>query len=221
MTTSATTRSRRQKNVDKGAEGLDCVHEMNTINHYVGMFPDRHRRPVEKPLAKFFFGFFAVVMIAFAMTGCQKARSRRPGRWLCRRCSVDDRRPVRAGPPRQPRRHYEGKPAPSSRNRTRSRSGGDNVTLYSNARIVGLIAVMGVVVAGVAKIRHSSCCWPWFRPCCRFSLSSPTPAGCGSSATTCIRGAPLRSSLSCRPCLAKARLRSSRPSLTRTGVMAC
>ena len=22
-----------QKNVDKGAEGLDCVHEMNTINH--------------------------------------------------------------------------------------------------------------------------------------------------------------------------------------------
>ena len=27
------------KNVDKGAEGLDCVHEMNTINHYVGMFP--------------------------------------------------------------------------------------------------------------------------------------------------------------------------------------
>ena len=24
-----------KKNVDKGAEGLDCVHEMNTINHYV------------------------------------------------------------------------------------------------------------------------------------------------------------------------------------------
>ncbi|MBK9018456.1 MAG: hypothetical protein IPL72_00005 [Sulfuritalea sp.] len=26
----------KQKNVNKDAEGLDCVHEMNTINHYVG-----------------------------------------------------------------------------------------------------------------------------------------------------------------------------------------
>jgi hypothetical protein len=32
------------KDVNKGAQGLDCVHEMNTINHYVGMFPHRHRR---------------------------------------------------------------------------------------------------------------------------------------------------------------------------------
>jgi hypothetical protein len=33
-----------EKNVNKGAEGLDCVHEMNTINHYVGMFPIAYRR---------------------------------------------------------------------------------------------------------------------------------------------------------------------------------
>ena len=57
-----------EKNVDKGAQGLDCVHEMNTINHYVGMFPIATGAPVEKPLAKFFFGLFAVMMIAFAMT---------------------------------------------------------------------------------------------------------------------------------------------------------
>jgi hypothetical protein len=56
-----------KKNVDKGAEGLDCVHEMNTINHYVGMFPIATGAPVEKPLAKFFFGFFAVMMLAFMM----------------------------------------------------------------------------------------------------------------------------------------------------------
>jgi hypothetical protein len=56
-----------QKDVDKGAQGLDCVHEMNTINHYVGMFPIATGAPVEKPLAKFFFGFFAVMMLAFML----------------------------------------------------------------------------------------------------------------------------------------------------------
>ncbi|MDX9707422.1 MAG: hypothetical protein RBT86_07565 [Azospira sp.] len=55
------------KNVNKGAQGLDCVHEMNTINHYVGMFPIASGAPVEKPLAKFFFGFFVVMLLAFAM----------------------------------------------------------------------------------------------------------------------------------------------------------
>jgi hypothetical protein len=46
-------------------QGLDCVHEMNTINHYVGMFPIATGAPVEKPLAKFFFGFFAVMLLGF------------------------------------------------------------------------------------------------------------------------------------------------------------
>jgi len=57
-----------KKDVNKGAAGLDCVHEMNTINHYVGMFPIATGAPVEKPLAKFFFGFFAVMIAAFAIT---------------------------------------------------------------------------------------------------------------------------------------------------------
>jgi hypothetical protein len=41
---------------------------MNTINHYVGMFPIATGAPVEKPLAKFFFAFFAVMLLAFAVT---------------------------------------------------------------------------------------------------------------------------------------------------------
>jgi len=45
--------------------GLDCMHEMNTINHYVGMYPIETGAPVERPLAKFFFGFFAVMLLAF------------------------------------------------------------------------------------------------------------------------------------------------------------
>jgi hypothetical protein len=56
-----------KKDLNKGAQGLDCVHEMNTINHYVGMFPIATGAPVEKPLAKFFFGFFAVMILAFAL----------------------------------------------------------------------------------------------------------------------------------------------------------
>jgi len=57
-----------RKNMDEGAQALDCVHEMNTINHYVGMFPIATGAPVEKPLAKFFFGFFAVMLLGFAVT---------------------------------------------------------------------------------------------------------------------------------------------------------
>ncbi|MDR3212613.1 MAG: hypothetical protein LBT71_01635, partial [Azoarcus sp.] len=56
-----------KKNVDENAQGLDCVHEMNTINHYVGMFPIGTGAPVERPLAKYFFGFFAVMIVAFAL----------------------------------------------------------------------------------------------------------------------------------------------------------
>ncbi|MBI5720297.1 MAG: hypothetical protein HZC37_21695 [Burkholderiales bacterium] len=63
-----------KKDVNKGATGLDCVHEMNTINHYVGMFPIATGAPVEKPLAKFIFGFFAVMIVAFAIPRQQRLR---------------------------------------------------------------------------------------------------------------------------------------------------
>lgn len=52
----------------KDAVGLDCVHEMNTINHYVGMYPIDTGAPVEVPLSKFFFGFFAVMLLGFMAT---------------------------------------------------------------------------------------------------------------------------------------------------------
>lgn len=48
--------------------GLNCVHEMNTINHYVGMYPIDTGAPVEVPMSKFFFGFFAVMLLAFMVT---------------------------------------------------------------------------------------------------------------------------------------------------------
>ena len=45
---------------------LDCVHEMNTINHYVGMYPIDAGAPVERGLSRYFFGFFAAMLVAFA-----------------------------------------------------------------------------------------------------------------------------------------------------------
>lgn len=45
--------------------GLDCVHEMNTINHYVGMYPIATGAPVEVPMSKFIIAMFSVMMLAF------------------------------------------------------------------------------------------------------------------------------------------------------------
>lgn len=55
----------KDENVNQGAKGLDCVHEMNTINHYVGMYPIDTGAPVEVPMSKFFIGFFAVMLLGF------------------------------------------------------------------------------------------------------------------------------------------------------------
>ena len=56
------------KDVNKDAKGLDCVHEMNTINHYVGMYPIATGSPVELRLSKFIFGFLGVMLAGFAAT---------------------------------------------------------------------------------------------------------------------------------------------------------
>ena len=47
--------------------GLDCVHEMNTINHYVGMRPIGVGAPVERLLSRYILGMFGVMLLAFAL----------------------------------------------------------------------------------------------------------------------------------------------------------
>ncbi len=61
-----------KKDFNKGAQGLDCVHEMNTINHYVGMFPIETGGPVERPMSKFFFAFFGVMLAGFMTPGARR-----------------------------------------------------------------------------------------------------------------------------------------------------
>lgn len=55
------------------ASALDCVHEMNTINHYVGMHPIEVGAPVERMLSRYVLGLFAVALLGFALAN-QKAR---------------------------------------------------------------------------------------------------------------------------------------------------
>ena len=141
-----------KKDIDKGAEGLDCVHEMNTINHYVGMFPIATGAPVEKPLAKFFFGFFAVMMLAFAMPK-KKARLALLGTgfaavaaWML----IDQ---FVMGHLESHIQAYVQEAGTFFKEPERIKVWGDNVRSVSHLVIFGLIGAMLLVIAGTAKLR--------------------------------------------------------------------
>lgn len=48
-------------------EALDCVHEMDTINHYVGMYPIASGGPIERVLSQFLVTFLGVLLIGFTI----------------------------------------------------------------------------------------------------------------------------------------------------------
>lgn len=141
-----------KKDVDKGAEGLDCVHEMNTINHYVGMFPIATGAPVEKPLAKFFFGFFAAMMVAFAVPrkklrlAVLSAGFAAVAAWML----VDQ---YVLGHLEAHVQAYMNEAGAFFKEPDKIKVWGDNVRSVSHVVIVGLMAAMAVVVAGVARFR--------------------------------------------------------------------
>jgi hypothetical protein len=141
-----------KKDFNKGAQGLDCVHEMNTINHYVGMFPIATGAPVEKPLAKFFFGFFAVMMIAFAIPrkklrlAALSAGFAAVAAWM-----LADQYAL--GHLEAHVQDYMQEAGSFFKEPDKIKVWGDNVRTVSHVVIFGLIAAMAVVVAGVAKFR--------------------------------------------------------------------
>ncbi len=143
------------KKVDQGAQGLDCVHEMNTINHYVGMFPIASGAPVEKPLAKFFFAFFATMMVAFAVTK-RKLRLAVLGAGFAATAAwmlVDQ---YALGHLAGHVKAYMEETGTFFREPEKIRAWGDNVRNISHMVIAGLIVVMAAVLAGVAKMRGFS-----------------------------------------------------------------
>lgn len=50
------------------SEALDCVHEMDTINHYVGMYPIAAGGPVERGFGQFLMVFLGVMLLGFMCT---------------------------------------------------------------------------------------------------------------------------------------------------------
>jgi len=46
-------------------EALDCVHEMDTINHYVGMYPIAAGGVIERAFSPFIIALFSVMLIGF------------------------------------------------------------------------------------------------------------------------------------------------------------
>ncbi|MBS3936658.1 MAG: hypothetical protein KGZ43_10850 [Sulfuritalea sp.] len=142
----------QKKALDMKAEGLDCVHEMNTINHYVGMFPIATGAPVEKPLAKFFFGFFAVMLVGFAIRAKKlrlavlSAGFAAVAAWML----VDQ---YALGNLAGHVEEYMRETGTFFKEPERIRAWGDNVALVTHMVIGLLIAAMIVVVVGVAKIR--------------------------------------------------------------------
>jgi hypothetical protein len=56
---------RKNKEVDEDAEALDCVHEMNTINHYIGMHPIASGGKYEIMAAPYLFAGMGIALILF------------------------------------------------------------------------------------------------------------------------------------------------------------
>ncbi len=52
----------------KEDEALDCVHEMDTINHYVGMYPIAAGGVLERTFSPFLIAMLAVMLLGFAVT---------------------------------------------------------------------------------------------------------------------------------------------------------
>ncbi|RKT43601.1 hypothetical protein BDD21_0941 [Thiocapsa rosea] len=50
-------------------EALNCVHEMDTINHYVGMYPISAGGVVERAFAPFLLSMLGVMVVGFAIPG--------------------------------------------------------------------------------------------------------------------------------------------------------
>jgi len=142
------------KDVNKDATGLDCVHEMNTINHYVGMYPIATGAPVEKPLAKYFFGMFTVMLLGFMVSeGKKRLAVLAVGFAGVAAWTVTEQ--FGMGHLAKHVQYYTSEAATFFNEPERIKIWGDNVTLYSQIAIGVLIASMMIIVAGVAL-------WPSF-----------------------------------------------------------
>jgi hypothetical protein len=140
------------KDLNKGAQGLDCLHEMNTINHYVGMFPIETGASVERPMSKFIISFFVTMLVAFVVPskrlrlGILGAGFTAVAAWMIVDLYV-------LGHMEQFVRHYQEEGGMYFPDTERLRRWADNLRMAIHGTTVGLIAAMVVVLLGVWRIR--------------------------------------------------------------------
>lgn len=135
--------------------GLDCVDEMNTINHYVGMYPIDTGSPVELRLSKFIFGFMAVMMLGFMAT--QRKRQLlilgvgfvAVSAWMVIDQVVMGQMDVFA-------RHYHDEASKFFNQPEVLDKWVSNLKFATQLSIAGLIAAMAIVMLGVWKVRYFS-----------------------------------------------------------------
>lgn len=144
-----------KKDVNKDAQGLDCVHEMNTINHYVGMFPIETGAPVERPLAKFFFGLFTVMLLGFiAPEGRRRIAVLTFGFIAVAGWMLIDQYVL--GHLETQVATYIQRAGNVFKDPEQINSWGNNVRTITNSVVIGIILAMGIILAGVAKFRSFS-----------------------------------------------------------------
>jgi hypothetical protein len=144
-----------KKDVNKDATGLDCVHEMNTINHYVGMFPIATGAPVERPMAKYFFGMFTIMLLGFITpAGRKRVLVLSAGFAAVAAWTITEQ--LVLGHLAEHVKNYLAAAATFFNEPDRLKVWGDNVTLYTQIAIGGMIAAMVVLVVGVSLWRSFS-----------------------------------------------------------------
>lgn len=64
--------SKIEKDEVEESEALDCVHEMDTINHYVGMYPIAAGGPIERGFSPFLITMLVIMILGFVISDKKK-----------------------------------------------------------------------------------------------------------------------------------------------------
>jgi hypothetical protein len=127
---------------------LNCVHEMNTINHYVGMYPIDAGAPVERGLSRYFFGFFAAMLAAFAFPARKTQAAILAAGFLAVTAWMGGEM-LGAGRMGELLEHYRVAAGAYFNEPTIIARWTGNLELALQLTMAGLVAVMGVILAGV------------------------------------------------------------------------
>jgi hypothetical protein len=122
---------------------------MNTINHYVGMYPIDTGSPVELRLSKFIFGWFAVMLLGFMAT--QRKHRCDTGCGLRRGGRLDGRRPARPGQLDSFAAHYYHEAKHLLQPARRAQGLESQPALATKMSMAGMVVAMAIILPASGK----------------------------------------------------------------------